>query len=138
MQVQPQDGENAGYYFDGLGGAFVNEANLGTPCAYGGIVYGYSETAVRLWRPDDARGAALCIGTEMGHGINSQASNSVDIVVTVWMLDYASTTTMPTSNTSATSAFTTATTSAPTEPNPMSNVVLCMYLMLFISYANYS
>ena len=48
----------------------------GTPCSYGGVVYAYNSTTLRVWRPEESTGAALCIGSQMGQGINS--------VITVW------------------------------------------------------
>ena len=56
----------------------------GTPCSYGGVVYAYNSTTLRVWIPDDSTGAALCIGSQMGQGINSQATSLVNLVITVW------------------------------------------------------
>ena len=56
----------------------------GTPCSYGGVVYADNSTTLRVWRPEESTGAALCIGSQMGQGINSQATNRVNIVITVW------------------------------------------------------
>ena len=90
FQLAPRNGANEGYLFDGAGAAFVlnDITRKGAPCSYGGVVYAYNDTTLRIWRPDHSDGAAVCIGDEMGQGINSQASNSVNLVVTVWGLPY--------------------------------------------------
>ncbi|XP_053408048.1 uncharacterized protein LOC128559709 [Mercenaria mercenaria] len=61
-----------------------NTYNLGQPCAYGGLIYAYNETSVRIWRPDHATGAAICISDSMGFGINSQASQNGQLVFRVY------------------------------------------------------
>ena len=65
-------------------GVFQNRQ--GTPCSYGGVVYAYDARVLRVWRPADSTGAALCIGSQMGDGVNSQATNNVDLIITVWTL----------------------------------------------------
>ena len=84
----PRDGENEGFLFDGIGGAMRHDGQYrqGTPCSYGGVVYGYDAKMLRFWRPADTTGAALCIGSKMGNGINSQATNNVNLLITVWTL----------------------------------------------------
>ena len=64
----------------------VLQNRQGTPCSYGGVVYAYDARVLRVWRPADTTGTALCIGSQMGHGVNSQATNNVDLIITVWTL----------------------------------------------------
>ena len=80
------EGPNKGFYFDGQGGASTNTFLSGTPCWYGGVVYGYNDTTMRIWRPDDPLGAAVCIGVAMGHGSKSQSANYVNFVLSVWRI----------------------------------------------------
>ena len=86
FQIEPMEGPNKGFYFDGQGGASTNTFLSGTPCWYGGVVYGYNDTTMRIWRPDDPLGAAVCIGVAMGHGSKSQAANYVNFVLSVWRI----------------------------------------------------
>ncbi|XP_060579477.1 uncharacterized protein LOC132736376 [Ruditapes philippinarum] len=84
MMVRAVDGPNKGYLFDGIGGAMPNRYNIGQPCSYGGLVYARNKTCVRIWRPDYATGGAICISENMGHGTNSQASQSGELLFKVY------------------------------------------------------
>jgi hypothetical protein len=61
-----------------------NRYNIGQPCSYGGLVYARNQTCVRIWRPDYATGGAICISENMGHGTNSQASQSGELLFKVY------------------------------------------------------
>jgi hypothetical protein len=58
----------------------TNSEQAGTPCGYGGLVYAYNGTTLRIWRPDDVKGAAICIPDTMALGTNSQASQSGKLI----------------------------------------------------------
>ncbi|KAJ8313035.1 hypothetical protein KUTeg_010408 [Tegillarca granosa] len=83
-QVQAKDGENKDFRFPGTGAAMEDPNNVGN---YGGIVYSFNETSVRIWIPSDTnnKGFIAFVGGKWG-GFYSQASNAVDIVFKVWEL----------------------------------------------------
>ena len=89
-QAIPTNGPNQDYTFPGTGAAMTNTYNSGTPCAYGGLVYAYTARGLRLWRPDHSTGAAVCIGSAMGHGVYSQAARTVRVVIKIWEFLYLS------------------------------------------------
>ena len=62
----------------------TNTHNIGSPCAYGGLIYAYTAASLRLWRPAHSTGAAVCVGAVMGHGAYSQAAQTVHVVVKIW------------------------------------------------------
>ncbi|XP_060579503.1 uncharacterized protein LOC132736394 [Ruditapes philippinarum] len=78
--IEATDGANSGYLFEGVGSAMTNSQRPGTPCGYGGLVYAYNGTILRIWRPDDVKGAAICIPDSMALGTNSQASQSGKLI----------------------------------------------------------
>ncbi|XP_060579502.1 uncharacterized protein LOC132736393 [Ruditapes philippinarum] len=78
--IEATDGANSGYLFEGVGSAMTNSEQAGTPCGYGGLVYAYNGTTLRIWRPDDVKGAAICIPDSMALGTNSQASQSGKLI----------------------------------------------------------
>lgn len=78
--MEALDGPNNGYLFEGIGSASTNVLDPGTPCAYGGLIYAYNGTSLRIWRPDDVNGAAVCISDTLGFGKNSQASQNGKLI----------------------------------------------------------
>lgn len=56
---------------------------------YGGVVYGFNETSIRIWKPLDTlkKGFIAFVGKNIwGKGIYPQESNAADIVFKVWEL----------------------------------------------------
>ncbi|KAJ8313033.1 hypothetical protein KUTeg_010406 [Tegillarca granosa] len=84
QQVQAKDGDNRDFRFPGTGAAMEDPNNDGN---YGGIVYSFNESSVRIWIPSDKnnKGFIAFVGGIWG-GFYSQASNAVDIVFKVWEL----------------------------------------------------
>ena len=83
--VRADDGNNDGYVFEGMGNAQTDDANG----AYGGVIFGYSDTAVRLWAPDRnndkySNGRIISIIDGWGGEINTQYSESASVRVLVW------------------------------------------------------
>lgn len=54
---------------------------------YGGIIYSFNQSSIRIWRPSfiNNNGFIAFVGTDWG-GFFPQASNAVDIVFKVWEL----------------------------------------------------
>ncbi|KAJ8313034.1 hypothetical protein KUTeg_010407 [Tegillarca granosa] len=84
VEVEAKDGDNKDFRFTGTGAAMEDPNNDGN---YGGIIYSFNETSVRIWIPSDTnnQGFIAFVGGKWG-GFYSQASNAVDIVFKVWEL----------------------------------------------------
>lgn len=95
VTVKVIDGDNKGFYFDGIGAATHLVTNLGQRCSYGGLVYGYSDTLLRVWRPDTDQGAIVCIPEKFGTGKHVQAAKNVDVHIAVWNIDTLKSATQP-------------------------------------------
>lgn len=54
VQIRPTEGPNAGFVFQGTGTMFGSDSHAGRD--YGGILFGFSSNAVRLWAPSRRRG----------------------------------------------------------------------------------
>lgn len=54
---------------------------------YGGIIYSFNQTSVRIWRPNDTNNAGFIafVGGFWGK-VYPQASNTADVVFKVWEL----------------------------------------------------
>ena len=85
--IKPTDGPNAGWIFHG-DSAFQTDDDIGH--IYGGVVYLYNETHVRLFAPkrgnDKYGGRIINTGAEGGLrlGSNHQTSDSALVLVKVW------------------------------------------------------
>ena len=75
------DGPNKGFVFHGLGSA-MNQASTGS--TFGGILFGYSTNEIRLFKPRHSDGYLINIGKTWGNQINTQQSDSGQIVVQAW------------------------------------------------------
>ncbi|XP_060566728.1 uncharacterized protein LOC132725602 [Ruditapes philippinarum] len=85
--VEAVDGVNAGYRFIGGGALAYDEYVVSEPCSYGGLVYGYSNHSVRLWKPGKAtNGALICLQEKLAEGTNSQASSRGVATVMTWQI----------------------------------------------------
>ncbi|KAH3706523.1 hypothetical protein DPMN_065910 [Dreissena polymorpha] len=83
--MKVQEGNNEGFMFETIGSAMTNTKFLGTPCMYGGVIVAFDGSAVRIWRPDNANGAAVCIPDTMGDGRYSQAASGGELSVVVYV-----------------------------------------------------
>lgn len=63
-----------------------NSLFLGQPCSYGGLIYAFNSTTLRLWRPDNMTGSAVCIPDTMGFGTNSQAARNGKLIFRVFQI----------------------------------------------------
>ena len=84
--IKAIDGNNEGYIFEGMGMAQADDdAEYQT---YGGVVFAYNQTKVRLWAPDrdthSATGAIINIRDGWGGEVNSQKSHTALVRVLVW------------------------------------------------------
>ncbi|XP_052227626.1 uncharacterized protein LOC127842245 isoform X2 [Dreissena polymorpha] len=84
--MKEQDGNNEGFMFETIGSAMTNTMFHGTPCMYGGVIVAFDGSAVRIWRPDDVNGAAVCIPDTMGDGRYSQAAFGGELTVVVYVI----------------------------------------------------
>lgn len=83
--LKATDGNNVDYVFEGMGNAQTDDANG----AYGGVIYGYSATAVRIWAPDRnndkyTNGRITSIIDGWGGETNTQYSNNGEVRVMAW------------------------------------------------------
>lgn len=82
--VKAIDGANEGFIFEGIGVASKDEDNR----HYGGVVFAYNQTTVRLWAPDknngEASGHIIFIADGWGGEVNRQFSESAEVKVLVW------------------------------------------------------
>jgi hypothetical protein len=87
LKVDAVEGVNAGYRFIGGGALAYDAYTVSEPCSYGGLVYGYSNNTVRLWKPGKAaNGALICLQTKLAEGTNAQASSRGKATVNIWQL----------------------------------------------------
>jgi hypothetical protein len=53
--------------------------------SYGGVIYGYNNDSIRLWRPANVPNAYIAnVGQDWGNGVNQQASRNADVIIRVW------------------------------------------------------
>ncbi|XP_052284230.1 uncharacterized protein LOC127880819 [Dreissena polymorpha] len=82
-----RSGPNDNYRF--LASGSMSGYRLGhvTPCTYGGLVFAYSNTTLRLWKPDSStdRAAIICISDVFAGGKYSQSTNDAFAVAHVWI-----------------------------------------------------
>jgi len=83
--LRADDGNNDGYVFEGMGNAQTDDTNG----AYGGVIFGYSDTAVRIWAPDRnndkySHGKMLSISDGWGGELETQASDSASVRIMAW------------------------------------------------------
>ena len=77
VMVQAQSGVNAGFIFEGMGSA-LNSGNPGA-AKYGGVVFGYDSSRVRLWAPTvdpislSNNGRILFVGNGWGGEMNTMS-----------------------------------------------------------------
>ncbi|XP_052284221.1 uncharacterized protein LOC127880811 [Dreissena polymorpha] len=57
------------------------------PCTFGGIEFAYSDTALRLWKPNNSfnRASIICVPNIFAGGKYSQSSNDASAVAHVWI-----------------------------------------------------
>ncbi|XP_053396441.1 uncharacterized protein LOC123551022 isoform X5 [Mercenaria mercenaria] len=85
--VQAIDGVNSGYRFVGNGALAYDTYNVSTPCSYGGLVYAFTDSTMRFWKPGTAtNGALICLQDKLGEGTNTQASSHGIAIVRSWQL----------------------------------------------------
>ena len=80
FQVLAVDGLNKGFVFEGLGSAMSDDENDD----YGGVVFAYNESLVRLWAPSQNdgtdRGRILFVGDGWGSERNVQMSTNAMVL----------------------------------------------------------
>jgi hypothetical protein len=85
--VRAIDGDNNGFIFEGMGSA-QNDDDSGANSSYGGVIFAYDQTRVRLWAPDQNNGndygRIIHVFDGWGGEINRQNSNAAEVKVLVW------------------------------------------------------
>lgn len=80
------DGNNKGFIFEGSGSAQNDDDTSNKN--YGGVVFAYDQTRVRLWAPDEnnnyGHGGIINISDGWGGEVNSQTSHTAEVKVLVW------------------------------------------------------
>jgi hypothetical protein len=81
------DGNNNGFIFEGMGSAMHDDE--GASEEYGGLIFAYNQTKVRLWAPDvnnaaEANGRIIFVSDGWGGEINSQTSQTAQVRVLAW------------------------------------------------------
>lgn len=84
--VKAIDGANEGFIFEAIGVASKDDDEDNRH--YGGVVFAYNQTTVRLWAPDknngEASGHIIFIADGWGGEVNRQFSESAEVKVLVW------------------------------------------------------
>ena len=84
--VKAIDGANEGFIFEGSGTAQADDDVQYRD--YGGVIFAYNQTQVRLWAPDknnsNTTGSIIHIADGWGGEINIQASHKAEVKVLVW------------------------------------------------------
>jgi hypothetical protein len=82
--VRAVDGNNLGYIFEGMGAA----QNDDDGSSYGGLIFGYNQTSIRLWAPtknnNSPYGYIINIQDGWGNETFSQDSNNAQVRVLAW------------------------------------------------------
>ncbi|XP_070570349.1 von Willebrand factor D and EGF domain-containing protein-like [Ptychodera flava] len=79
VQVTAIEGPNNEFSFYGMG---VQQALPGTN--YGGLIYGYSDSEVRMWSPDTSYGGIINVIDGWGGERNVQTSQIANVTVKIW------------------------------------------------------
>ncbi|XP_065837147.1 uncharacterized protein [Oscarella lobularis] len=82
--VRATDGANKGYVFNGVGAAPGDDEKDN----YGGVVFAYNETIIKLWAPDVSNwkiGHIIMTGDGWGGEKNAQFSHNAEIKVMAWI-----------------------------------------------------
>ncbi|XP_069114437.1 uncharacterized protein [Argopecten irradians] len=80
VMVKATDGPNVNYLFPATGAV----QNAKTTGAYGGLVYSYSTSGIKLWQPPRYNGYLIYVNDNWGGGAFGQSSNSAQLVVRAW------------------------------------------------------
>ncbi len=85
--VKAIDGNNSGFIFEGTGSQGENDDE--TNQQYGGVIFAYDSTRVRIWAPDVNNGAnttgrMISVHDGWGGEANTQASQTAEVKVLVW------------------------------------------------------
>eukprot|EP00118_Oscarella_pearsei_P010807 m.68468 g.68468 ORF g.68468 m.68468 type:complete len:2350 (+) comp35521_c0_seq7:24-7073(+) len=85
VYARPEDGNNKGFAFEAVGSAQTDDDGKSH---YGGIVYAFDKTRIRLWAPtkNDGtdKGRIVWIGAGWAGDANSQDSQTATVVVEAW------------------------------------------------------
>ncbi len=83
--VKAIDGANAGFIFEGSGTAQGDDDDSHQ---YGGVIFAYNQTEVRMWAPDKSNsnniGSIINIADGWGGEVNAQQSHTAEVKVLVW------------------------------------------------------
>ncbi|XP_077987609.1 uncharacterized protein LOC144442201 [Glandiceps talaboti] len=79
VEVQAIDGPNQGFIFYGMG---AQQAHTGVE--YGGLVFGYSNSKIRMWSPSSDEGAIVNVIDGWGGEVNVQSSKVAMVTVKIW------------------------------------------------------
>ncbi|XP_033755345.1 uncharacterized protein LOC117338198 [Pecten maximus] len=109
VMVKSTEGPNANFYFPATG-AVQNAQATGS---YGGLVYSYSTSGIKLWQPPRNHGYLIYVNDKWGGGAFKQSSNSALLVVLAWNAYSICPTTVATSSTMVPPSTSTVKTSAP-------------------------
>ena len=84
--VKAIDGPNQGFIFEGIGSAQEDDERDSN--SYGGVIFAYNDSRIRLWAPtknnDYANGSIICVVDGWGGAINSQVSHTASVKVLIW------------------------------------------------------
>ncbi|XP_021367661.1 uncharacterized protein LOC110459641 [Mizuhopecten yessoensis] len=97
VMVKSTEGLNANFHFPATG-AVQNAQATGS---YGGLVYAYSTSGIKLWQPPRSHGYLIYVNHILGGGAFTQGSNSAQLVVQAWNAYTICPTTVATSSTIA-------------------------------------
>ncbi|KAH3707382.1 hypothetical protein DPMN_066786 [Dreissena polymorpha] len=83
--MESTNGPNAGFRFLGACASSPHAAKKDPVCTYGGLVFAYSKSLARMWRPlATGYGGVVCVPEAFGNGEHSQVEHGGKVVITVW------------------------------------------------------
>ncbi|KAH3881794.1 hypothetical protein DPMN_005721 [Dreissena polymorpha] len=87
QQAVARSGPNDNFRFLASGSMSGYRHGHVTPCTYGGLVFAYSNTTLRPWKPNSSadRAAIICILDVFAGGKYSQSTNDAFAVAHVWI-----------------------------------------------------
>jgi hypothetical protein len=86
LQTEATDGPNAGFRFLAGGSLAYSINSTEQHCSYGGLTYAYTNTSIRIWKPEPAsKGSIICIPKIYGGGFHSQCSNMAMAMAYIWI-----------------------------------------------------
>lgn len=80
VYVKPLGGPNSDFCFSAVG----SSQSSPTRSSYGGVIFAYNSTVVRVWAPTDPNGHIVFVKDGWGGEVYAQEADEAEVVVEVW------------------------------------------------------